>query len=616
MTPWRSWPCGRTLFALVVLSCGATRAAAQSVDDSFDSNGVRIHYRVQGRGEPVVLVHGLMANIGFQWDAPRVLEALANDYRVVALDNRGHGGSEKPHEADKYGAEMVEDVVRLLDHLQIDTAHVVGYSMGGFIANKLLATHPERVRSAVIAGAGWLRADDPQIMVLEELADSLEAGRGVAPLLKALNPRGRPVPSDAQLAVSSRLILSINDVKAITAAVRGLPELHVTESELAANRTPALAIVGGDDPLKAAAELLVGKMPQLKMVTLQGADHVDAPFRPEFVAAIRNFLQANAVAAAAEKDDLQITETDEEIRIETPEISAVVRKRGYVSGVAGGTFVDKRTGASDLGYGLDIVDWIMEPGSDEAYRKQLPGDLPYEFDNLVHGKIPKRSIEGPQICTKARQVEPKIVRGRDFISVQMRHRYTLAAPGKKAGSLWTQTLVFPRGKRYFVSCDRIDAVNDSPAMFLRIDMPGHIKHDRGDSFSEAYLSYHGRIGSREFIEDFAPDERFLYRRDERKLPERMIRGYRIRNPRTGQDGPWLAGLTLDPTVASEAWCHQRGYVCMIEEFGGRPVKAGGAFQAAFIVGYFDSIEEMYRVYDEHKGHTGLEVTADGWKLVE
>ena len=73
-------------------------------------------------------------------------------------------------------------------------------------------------------------------------------------------------------------------------------------------------------------------------------------------------------------------------------------------------------------------------------------------------------------------------------------------------------------------------------------------------------------------------------------------------------------MTLDPSVVYEAWCHQRGYVCMIEEFGGRPIKAGESFSAAFIVGFFDSIEEMEKVYDQYAGHTGLEVSEKGWKL--
>ena len=75
-------------------------------------------------------------------------------------------------------------------------------------------------------------------------------------------------------------------------------------------------------------------------------------------------------------------------------------------------------------------------------------------------------------------------------------------------------------------------------------------------------------------------------------------------------------MTLDPSVVYEAWCHQRGYVCMIEEFGGRPIRPGQSFRAAFLVGYFDSIEEMRAVYDRYRGTTGLEVTADGWKPVK
>jgi hypothetical protein len=96
----------------------------------------------------------------------------------------------------------------------------------------------------------------------------------------------------------------------------------------------------------------------------------------------------------------------------------------------------------------------------------------------------------------------------------------------------------------------------------------------------------------------------------------MIRAYRLRDPQTGADGPWLAGMTLDPTIVSEAWCHQREYVCMIEEFGERPIRAGESFSAAFIVGFFDTIEEMHEVYDQHRDHTALEINADGWRLVK
>mgnify|MGYP003347610391 CR=1 FL=1 len=118
----------------------------------------------------------------------------------------------------------------------------------------------------------------------------------------------------------------------------------------------------------------------------------------------------------------------------------------------------------DLGFGLDIVDWIMEPGSDEAYRDKLAGDLPYVFNNLYHGKVAKRSIEGPQICTQAKELKPTVITGTDFVAVKQEYAYTLAAPGKKTGSKWEQTVVFPHGKRYFVSADKITAKNASEAM--------------------------------------------------------------------------------------------------------------------------------------------------------
>jgi len=316
-------------------------------------------------------------------------------------------------------------------------------------------------------------------------------------------------------------------------------------------------------------------------------------------------------------EPFEVSETDDQIQIVTPTLEAAVRKKGYVSGIAAQSFLDKKTGFRDAGFGLDIVDWIMEPGSDEAYRDELPKEMVYVFGNAYHGKTPKRSIEGPQICTQAKELSPRVIKGKDFVAIEQSFNYKTAAPGKKTGSKWTQRIVFPEGKRYFVSSDRIDAVNDSPAMFLRLDMPGHIKHNKGDSFSEVYLSYEGRIPSKEFLADFAPDEKFNYRRDAvRQPPERMIRAYHLRDPKTGKDGPWLAGMTLNPTIASEAWCHQRGYVCMIEEFGERTIKAGDHFSAAFIVGYFDSIDEMEKVYDAHKGAKGLEVSAQAWKLTK
>jgi len=318
----------------------------------------------------------------------------------------------------------------------------------------------------------------------------------------------------------------------------------------------------------------------------------------------------------ARAQSYSVTESPDAIDLKTNALQASIRKQGYVSGVAGGSLVDLKTGFHDAGFGLDIIDWIMEPGSDSAYRSQLTGDLPYDIGNLVHGNIQKRTVEGPQICTKAQQVTPHVIRGKDFVAVQTSWQYTTAAPGKNTGTTWTQNLVFPVGERWFISSDSMLSANEGDALFFRQDMPGHIKHTKGDTFSEIYLSYFGKIPASEFLSDFAPDQKFLYQRTPagNPPPQRMIRAYHLRDPKTGADGPWLAGMTLNPADVYEAWCHQRGYVCFIQEIGGRPVKRGDSFGAAYIVGYFDTIPEMEKVYDQYSGHSALAVSENGWHL--
>ena len=90
------------------------------------------------------------------WKLPRVFQKLSKRYRVIALDNRGHGKSDKPYDPAQYGLELVDDVVRLMDHLGIAKAHVVGYSLGGFITLKLALRHPE---PAVVRRALWRGLD-------------------------------------------------------------------------------------------------------------------------------------------------------------------------------------------------------------------------------------------------------------------------------------------------------------------------------------------------------------------------------------------------------------------------------------------------------------------------
>lgn len=346
----------------------------------------------------------------------------------------------------------------------------------------------------------------------------------------------------------------------------------------------------------------------------------------------------------ASPDWVKLTEDDRAIKIETDKLEAVIPKKNpkqWMTGIEKGSFLDKSTGFREVGDGLMVIDWIMESGSDEAWSKDVfapdghgvgryswhtnetdPARKSYTL--MAHGSSHrKRMVEGPQLCHRMKPVQPEVIRGKDFVAVRTTYKFEYAAPGRKAGSRWTQLIVFPRGERFFVLMDKIESVNDSPEMFLRNDTPGCVRHEKGDTFSEMYLSYLSgpkgvRIPSSEFFTPFPPDLKYGYRRDTHRTPQHFIRAYHLRDKKTGADGPWLAGLTLDPEVVYEAWCSQRpgGIIVMIEEIHGKPVKAGDSFSAAHIVGYFDSIEDMHKVYDRHKGHTGLIADMSGWRLTK
>ncbi len=154
-------------------------------DRYFDSAGVRIRYIDVGPrdGEPVVLIHGGFTNVEEQWIESGVIAALDDTYRVVALDLRGHGKSGKPHDPLQYGNMIVDDIIRLLDHLRIEEAHIVGYSLGGRITFKLVADHPKRVISAMPNGTDAEPLSSAMRDVFERTAHSLKESGSVRPLI-------------------------------------------------------------------------------------------------------------------------------------------------------------------------------------------------------------------------------------------------------------------------------------------------------------------------------------------------------------------------------------------------------------------------------------------------
>ncbi len=285
-----------SLIALCAILAATIARAAE--EHFFDSDGVKIRYVEAGEGEPVILVHGFTASAMVQWQLPGIFTKLAQDYRVIAIDNRGHGKSDKPHDPAEYGPKMVQDVVNLMDHLMIDKAHIVGYSMGGFMTGYMIANHPDRIISATMGGAGWSQADDPRLAFIDDLAKSLDEGKGIGPLIIQLNPANRPKPTEEQIAMVNKMLTSTNDQKALAACIRGMLKLEVPEEKLKANQVPVLAIIGDLDPLKAGVDEMQSRMSNLKVCVIDGADHMTCFTNRKFVEDLKAFLAEHAAEPA------------------------------------------------------------------------------------------------------------------------------------------------------------------------------------------------------------------------------------------------------------------------------------------------------------------------------
>lgn len=262
----------------------------------FDSNGVTIHYTDEGSGVPVLLVHGFANPANLQWRRLGRIDALKQQgYRVIALDNRGHGRSEKPHDPARYGREMSEDLARLLDHLNIPKAHVVGYSMGGFITLRFVCDHPDRVLSAAVCGAGWIRPSDESRKFAAALADAIEQG-DPGPLPQRLGVVDRPLRFTEKMAAYASLAC-FNDASALAGVARSSPDLSVSEEMLQRNPVPVLTIVGEKDGFLPEARDLHAHMPHHTLIELPHKTHMDTDVASAFLRNLEDFLREHSPEA-------------------------------------------------------------------------------------------------------------------------------------------------------------------------------------------------------------------------------------------------------------------------------------------------------------------------------
>jgi pimeloyl-ACP methyl ester carboxylesterase len=276
------------------------RVSAQ--DQFFDSNGVRIRYVEQGSGPPVVLIHGFSGNLDSGWVETGVLPKLAADYRVIALDCRGHGQSDKPHDPKSYGLQMGQDVVRLLDHLHIARAHIVGHSMGAGIVAKLLTTNPDRFLTATLSGSAGRQGWTPEAAAAAEVeAVEFEQGIPFRSVILRTAPIDRPKPTEEQIQAESQRRLARNDRLAMAALVRSRGEQAFSAADMAAIQVPTLGLIGSADANLDAMKRLASVLPTLKVVVIEGATHggtLGVTRRPEFVDNFREFTASHKEASS------------------------------------------------------------------------------------------------------------------------------------------------------------------------------------------------------------------------------------------------------------------------------------------------------------------------------
>jgi pimeloyl-ACP methyl ester carboxylesterase len=244
---------------------------------SFRHDDVEIAFRDEGEGEPIVLVHGFASNAAVNWVQPGWVAFLkAAGRRVIAPDNRGHGASSKLYDPAAYhSALMADDVAALLDHLGLERADLMGYSMGARIAAFLALQHPQRLRSAVFGGLGIHLIDG--IGVPDDVAEALEA-----PSLAAVSePAARLFRAFAEQTRS--------DLRALAACIRGSRQT-LTRAQIADIRAPVLVAVGSKDAIGGSAQALADLLPAGQALEITGRDHMTAVGDKLFKQGVLGFL--------------------------------------------------------------------------------------------------------------------------------------------------------------------------------------------------------------------------------------------------------------------------------------------------------------------------------------
>ncbi len=248
---------------------------------TFDSDGVELAYMNVGEGAPVLLIHGFASNSMNTWATTGWVDALSGaGYRVIALDCRGHGNSEKLHDPNAYSMDlMADDARRLLDHLELDQAHVFGYSMGARVSLLLGAVERDRIQTVTMGAIGGNMRD--RMLSRGHLESNRTRDGADRVLMKTLK-------SFQELARSSG-----SDFRALAAclrAARGPLSQELLENVLA----PSLVVSGTKDVLSGSATDLASQIPGASAYEINGCDHDTMVTSPSFRKVVMDFLGSHS----------------------------------------------------------------------------------------------------------------------------------------------------------------------------------------------------------------------------------------------------------------------------------------------------------------------------------
>jgi pimeloyl-ACP methyl ester carboxylesterase len=250
----------------------------------FNSDGVRIAYvdvapTGADRGEPILLIHGFASNHVVNWSNTLWTKTLTHDgRRVIALDNRGHGQSEKLYEPAQYATSlMARDAARLLDHLGVERADVMGYSMGARITAFMALEHRARVRSIILGGLG------DRLIKGAALPSNIAQAMEAASLDELTEPMQRMFRAFAEQTKS--------DLRAMAACIRGSRQ-SLTEKGVGAIDCPALVAVGTADDVSGSGPALAKLLPKGQALDIPGRDHNLAVGDKVYKKGVLDFLAA------------------------------------------------------------------------------------------------------------------------------------------------------------------------------------------------------------------------------------------------------------------------------------------------------------------------------------